>query len=275
MPVKQDPSGRRSVQAEAEVSGTPEQVWQAIATGPGISSWFVPTEMHPGGGSAPATTTSHFSADGSMDAVSAITEWDPPRRYVAESPAESPNAPAVATEWTVEARAGGTCIVRVVHSWFASSDEWDDQFEGHTHGWTGFFRILRLSLAHFAGQPSSAFQLMAFAPAPAPHAWKSLTGALGLSGAVAGEPIASASSAPRLSGHVERVGSDAFPEVLLRLDEPAPGVAHLFAMPMGGNVCLSIRIYLFGDRSPSAAMREEPAWRGWLDHQFPPSPVGE
>ncbi len=25
--------------------GTPEEVWQAIATGPGISSWFVPTEF--------------------------------------------------------------------------------------------------------------------------------------------------------------------------------------------------------------------------------------
>ena len=44
MPVKKDSSGRRYVQAEVEVPGTPEQVWQAIATGPGISSWFVPTE---------------------------------------------------------------------------------------------------------------------------------------------------------------------------------------------------------------------------------------
>ena len=45
MPVKVDASGRRSIQAEAEVPGTPEEVWQAIATGPGISSWFVPTEI--------------------------------------------------------------------------------------------------------------------------------------------------------------------------------------------------------------------------------------
>jgi hypothetical protein len=43
MSVKIDPSGRRSVQVEVEVPGTPEQVWQAIATGPGVSSWFVPT----------------------------------------------------------------------------------------------------------------------------------------------------------------------------------------------------------------------------------------
>jgi len=40
MSVKIEASGRRSVQVEVEVPGTPEQVWQAIATGPGISSWF-------------------------------------------------------------------------------------------------------------------------------------------------------------------------------------------------------------------------------------------
>ena len=25
--------------------GTPEEVWHAIATGPGITAWFVPTEV--------------------------------------------------------------------------------------------------------------------------------------------------------------------------------------------------------------------------------------
>jgi uncharacterized protein YndB with AHSA1/START domain len=45
MSVKKEASGRRSVQVEVEVPGTAEEVWQAIATGPGISSWFVPGEF--------------------------------------------------------------------------------------------------------------------------------------------------------------------------------------------------------------------------------------
>ena len=45
MSVKKEPSGRRSVQIEVELPGTPEEVWQAIATGPGISSWFVSAEF--------------------------------------------------------------------------------------------------------------------------------------------------------------------------------------------------------------------------------------
>ena len=56
MSVKQEANGRRSVQVEFEVPGTPEEVWQAIATGPGISSWFVPTEFEERDGKPVAVT---------------------------------------------------------------------------------------------------------------------------------------------------------------------------------------------------------------------------
>jgi hypothetical protein len=38
---RKKPPDRRSIQVEVEVPGTPEEVWQAIATGPGISAWEV------------------------------------------------------------------------------------------------------------------------------------------------------------------------------------------------------------------------------------------
>ena len=80
MPVHKDESGRRSVQAEVEVTGSPETVWQAIASGPGISSWFVPTtlEQRQGG-----STVSDFGPG--MESHATITAWDPPHRFVAES----------------------------------------------------------------------------------------------------------------------------------------------------------------------------------------------
>jgi uncharacterized protein YndB with AHSA1/START domain len=274
MPVKNDASGRRYVEAEAEVPGTPEQVWEAIATGPGISSWFVPTEIEEADDGRPMRSISHFGAGDSMDAVSTITAWDPPRRFVAESPGDGPNDPPVATEWIVEARAGGSCVVRVVHSWFASSDDWDNQFESHTHGWVAFFRILRLYLAHFAGQRSAAFQLMAFAPEPTAKAWAALTGPLGLSRAVEGERVTSSGGAPRLAGQAVRVGPPEYPECLLRLDEPTSGLAHLFAMPMGGSICVSVRVFFYGEQAPAVTTREEPAWRAWLDAQFQTGTVG-
>ena len=42
MSVQKDDFGKRWIQVEVEVPGTPEEVWEAIATGPGISSWFMP-----------------------------------------------------------------------------------------------------------------------------------------------------------------------------------------------------------------------------------------
>ena len=268
MPVRKDPSGRRYVQAEIEVPGTPEEVWKAIATGPGISSWFVPTEFETDQGGTPVKVVSHFAPDASMDSVATVTEWEPPRRFVAESPGEGPNDPSVATEWIVEARSGGTCAVRVVHSWFASTDDWDNQFEGHMHGWAAFFRILRLYLASFPGQPCSAFQLMAFTPEPAATAWATLTDPLGASNASEGQHVKSLAGAPNLSGVVERVGAPEYPELLLRLDEPAPGIAHFFAMPMGGTICVPVRLYLFGDRAATVAAREEPRWQAWIAEKF-------
>src|SRR6266851_258692 len=107
MSMKKEENGRRSVQIEVEVPGTPEEVWQAIATGPGVSSWFVPTDVEEREG---GTVTAHFGPG--MDSRGTVTGWDPPRRFAAESQGLGPGAPPLATEWTVEARAGGVCVVR-------------------------------------------------------------------------------------------------------------------------------------------------------------------
>lgn len=273
MSVKIEESGRRSVQVEVEVPGTPEQVWQAIATGPGVTAWFVPTEVEEDAGGTPVKVVSHFGPG--MDSISTVTAWDPPRRFAADSGDLGPNAPAVATEWIVEARSGGTCVVRVVHSLFASGDEWDNQLASWEGGWPGFFRILRLYLAHFAGQSCSALQLMGLAPEPRSEAWAALAGPLGLAGATLGERRSSPDGAPPIAGVVEGTGEGEYPEeLLLRIDEPAPGLAHLFAMSMGGQVYISVRFYLYGDQAPAAAARAEPVWQAWLSERFAPAGEG-
>lgn len=259
MPVRKDPSGQRSVEAEVEVPGTPEEVWAAIATGPGMSSWFVPSTSDERVGGA---ATNNFGPG--MESVASIKKWNPPHSFVAET-TEGPGT--VATEWIVEARAGGTCVVRVVHRWFSSSDDWDNQFEGHTYGWLAFFRILRLYLAHFQGQRCSAFQVAAFSKAPMPELWRTLMKSLAIPD---DRPqVLPTPAAPVLAGIVEKRGDDAHPELLLRLDQPAAGIAHMFAMPMGGQVILSIRLYLYGDAGAAAVAGAERAWTKWLAETFP------
>ena len=264
MSVKKDASGRRSVQVEVEVPGTPEQVWQAIATGPGVSSWFVPTEGEERVG---GTVTAHFGPG--MDSVATVTAWEPPRRFAAESGGLGPGAPALATEWTVEARSGGTCIVRVVHSLFASTGDWDDQLESVESGWPAFFRILRLYLTHFRGERCSTFQVMGFAPGTEAHVWDGLTGSLGLSGVTLGQKRKTSAGVPTLSGVVEGVREGNHPFALLLLDEPAPGAAFLNACAMGDQVLIAISFYLYGDRAAGAVSRDEPLWQAWMSEHFP------
>jgi uncharacterized protein YndB with AHSA1/START domain len=262
MSVKKDASGRRFVQAEVEVPGTPEEVWQAIATGPGVSSWFVPTEAREDG-----TVVSHFGPG--MDAVATQTAWDPPRRFAAEGEL-APNGPIMATEWIVEARSGGTCIVRVVHSLFASSDDWDEPLESIEAGWPDYFRILKLYLVHFRGQQCSNLQVTGFAAAPASKAWELLTGSLGLENAAPGERRSTSAGAPRLAGLVELIGQPGHPhQLLLRLEEPGPGIAHLFALSMCGQVCIVIRLYLYGSAPPDAVLQAEPRWQALMNQLFP------
>ena len=266
MSVKKEESGRRSVQLEFEVPGTPEQVWQAIATGPGISSWFVPTEVEEREGGA---ITFHLGPD--MDSSGSVTAWEPPSRFGYEERDWGPNAPPLATELFVEARSGGLCAVRLVHSLFASGDEWDDQLESFEAGWPPFFQVLRLVLTHFQGQPCSSLRVVGGGPEPESKAWEELAEALGVAGATEGQRRSTPASggAPLLSGVVEGKGDSKNPhEILLRLDEPAPGIALAGAYTWGGKVHVSISLYLFGDRAAVVAARDEPLWRAWVSEQF-------
>lgn len=257
MPLEKEPSGARSVETEVEVPGTPEQVWEAIATGSGISSWFVPTtcDQKVGG-----TTTSEFGPGMASEAT--ITEWRPPRMFAAEAQQEPGR---IGTEWHIEARDGGTCIVRVVHRWFAETDEWDDQFEGHMVGWQSFFRILRIYLEHFSGEASSGFALSHFRAAPGDEVWGALTESLGECSQ--GDSV----STPSGAATVEHSGDDRRTELLLRLERPA-GTVHVFPMDLGEQTLLSARAYLYGATADEAADAEE-RWNRWLEETLPGEPV--
>src|SRR5262245_25764628 len=256
MPVKKESSGQRSVEAEVEVPGTPEEVWAAIATGKGMSSWFVPSTSDERVG---GKIMNNFGPG--MESVGTIKAWNPPRSFVAETE-EEPGT--VATEWTVEARGSGTCIVRVVHRWFASTDDWDHQFEGHTYGWLAFFRVLKLYWTHFRGQPCFAFQRLATSKAPLPKVWRATTDSFAIS-----KEMPQALMTPSASGLVEGRRDDAHPELLLRLSGPPPGIAHLFAMSVGPQTLLSVRVYLYGNQAADAGEGAKQRWNSWLSQSFP------
>lgn len=270
MSVKKDPAGHRSVQVEVEVPGTPEEVWRAIASGPGISAWFVPTRSEERQGGEVICT---FGPG--MDCPATITAWEAPKRFVTEGDMGSPGSPKVATEWTVEARAGGMCVVRVVHSLFASTDDWDNQLKGLEEGWPTYFRILRMYLTSFKGMPSSLMQFVGFAAGPESAAWEKAGGDLGLLNLAEGQKWSTPPGLPRLAGAVEALGRASHKNtVLLRLDSPAPGAAYAGAFSCGGMIMVCLSVYLYGDKASSAVARDEPLWQKWMDERFPMPQMG-
>jgi uncharacterized protein YndB with AHSA1/START domain len=270
MSVKKEASGCRSVQVEVEVPGTPEEVWQAIATGPGISSWFVPTrsEEREGG-----QVVANFGPG--MDSPATITVWDAPRRFVAEGDLGMPGSPKVATEWIVEARAGGKCLVRVVHSLFATTDDWDNQLDGLEQGWPTYFRILRMYLERFKGMPCSAMQFVGFSTDSETKAWEKAGGELGLLKVAQGQKWSAPDGFPRMTGVVDSLGQGMHSNtVLLRLDTPAPGSAYIGAFSCAGMVMVCLSVYLYGDKAKAAVQRDEPTWQTWMGERFPMPQMG-
>jgi uncharacterized protein YndB with AHSA1/START domain len=265
MSVKREASGRRSVQVEVEVPGTPAEVWQAIATGPGISSWFVPAEFEERDGK-PVAVTLNFGPG--MESSSPVMVWDPPRMYATEAPGWAPGSPNIRDEWSVEAHGEGTCVVRVMHSLVASKDDWDKQLEGTEAGWPGFFRTLRLYLTHFRGQGSASMQWMAPAEGTEAEAWEALSSAVGIKGLSAGESWTAPAGVPALSGVVEHVTQSPY-NALLRLDKPGPGAAVLGAVNFGGQSMVTLNFYLYGDKAAATVARETPLWEAWVQERFP------
>ncbi|MCI0639381.1 MAG: SRPBCC domain-containing protein [Gemmataceae bacterium] len=277
MSVQHDLSGRRSVQLELEVPGTPEEVWRAIATGPGISSWFAPSRVEEREGGTVA-----FQLGPGMDSAGTVTAWQPPVLFAYEERDWMPKAPPLASEWTIEARAGGKCVIRLVHSLFASGDDWDNQLESFETGWQGFFRILRLYMTHFRGERCSSFRVMGEAHSSESETWQNVTGLLGLAGVGKGQPFAVGPSrstplhqgegswqAPPLAGSIEPTDSAHPHEVLLRLETPASGLASLGAYTWSGKVLVSFSFYYYGAGAATVVARDEPMWQAWMNAHFP------
>lgn len=265
MSVKKEPTGRRLIQLEVEVPGTPEEVWQALATGPGISSWFVPAELEEGEGK-PVALKLNFGPG--MESRSVVTAWDPPRKWATQSDGWVPGSPPIANEWSVEARGGGVCVVRIVQSLFASTDDWDNQLEGAEKGWPGFLRTLRLYLTHFRGQRSTTMKWMAPVAGTEAGAWETLTGALGLKDRSAGQRWAAPAGVPVISGVVEHLTQKPY-DALLRLDKPGPGIAAVGAFACSGQSMVALCFYLYGEHAAGTVARETPLWEGWFQKHFP------
>ncbi|GAB2924817.1 SRPBCC family protein [Streptomyces mayteni] len=239
------------IEQETTLPASPEQVWDAIATGPGIDSWFMGrNEVEPREGG----TTAMDIGGNREEAV--VTAYEPGKRLATRT-GTAEDGRFMAFEYLVEGRDGGSTVLRIVQSGVLG-DDWQDEYDALRRGWPFHLHTLREYLAHFPGR--TGVPVFAMAPSgerAAPQIRAALIRALSLPGQVAvgvrahAEPV----DLPALDGEVTWSDDE---RVAVRT---ADGLYSFHHFP---GVVLMFH-HLFGPtgQDPDGAAAEA-AWQRWL-----------
>jgi uncharacterized protein YndB with AHSA1/START domain len=162
----------RSHETIVEIAAPADAVWRGITEASEIVRWFAPqADVSPGEGGRIT-----LSWGPGMEGSSRITVWEPGRhlRLVEERPNGPRNCEAggvvqavddskpveVVLDYYLEAK-GGSTVLRLVHSGFGATSDWDGEFESTRYGWMMFLRNLRHAITRHPGTPCRQAMLMA------------------------------------------------------------------------------------------------------------------
>ncbi|MFC4590200.1 SRPBCC family protein [Sphaerisporangium corydalis] len=242
------------VRDEIALDATPEQVWEAISTGPGIDSWFMGrNEVEPREGGTATHTMMGYTQ------TSTVTAWEPSKRFAYQS-AENPDGTFMAFDYLIEGRAGASTVLRLVHSGFLG-DDWEAQYDALKKGDPQYMRKLAAYLKYFPGRHSTFNTLLPGPQVPdQERVWEAFKGVLGLTGTIA-------------AGDRVRLTVPGLPE--------AEGVVASTDYPSIPSVCTDDALYMFmhGYRDTVVveqhsfipgvdAEATDNAWKSWLATAF-------
>ncbi|MET7749174.1 SRPBCC domain-containing protein [Micromonospora sp. NPDC005367] len=240
------------LQKDIELAATPDQVWEAIATGPGLDSWFMGrSEVEPReGGRSSLTMAGHTE-------VATVIAWEPGKRF-ANRTVPGPDSSFLAMEYLIEGRDQGSTVLRLVQSGVLG-DNWETEYEAMKAGWDMYLGTLAAYLAHFpgrAGAPVAAFRPQAGTP---DQVWTAVAGAFGIAGPMEeGRRVRlTVDGLLPIDGVVDLVGLPTY--VGVRTDDALYRFLH--SGTDRGNV-LVLGHHLYGDQDPA---RAEQAWQAWAD----------
>lgn len=290
----------RHVVCRVPLPVAPEVVWDAVSTGEGISSWFVPCALEPqvGGrivqfadpGAPDPTTGPEAAAEAMLTAtVGEITAFTPPAGSAPglftyeerDWMGEGIPVPPWETSCQIDDDEGGSVLT--LRSGFAAAGGQlvDESVDGSLSGWAQALTVLAHRLTH---RPADGVVTVDAATDPVdagvPELWSRVIGKLI-------SPASGAGGSPgngtgRGTGMVARSGevggivaftSEA--SVTLILSAPVDGILELFAFPAGethedaaGKAALAVRVFEYveapgGDGRPLGAAAidgVEPSW---------------
>ncbi|HYU58121.1 MAG TPA: SRPBCC domain-containing protein [Actinomycetota bacterium] len=237
-----------------QVDATPEEVWEAIATGPGVDGWFMGrNEIEPREGG-----TIRTAMRGSVEEAT-VTAWEPPTRFASRTP-EGPDGAFHAFEYIVEGSEKGSTVVRWVHSGFLG-ENWETEYEGLSEGDPMYFDKLRVYLTYFRGRRATPVEVFGPQVPDRDKAWELLYGGLGLAGAPSlGDSVRlTPEGLPELVGVVDWLSRDFLG---VRTDDGIYRFMHISAF--GGPTGVGHHIFVDGLDQAEA----ERAWSSWLNAVF-------
>jgi uncharacterized protein YndB with AHSA1/START domain len=246
------------IEKDLEVGASPEQVWEAITTGPGLDSWFMgrnDVEPREGG-------TVRWSIGGYTE-ESTVTTWDPPTRFVNTGSA-SPDGVFHQFDYRIEERLGGSSAIRYVHSGMLGED-WEAEYDAMSEGDPMYLHKLVQYLTYFGGRFAMSVDAQGPQVPDRGHAMKGFRRGLGLSGGIAvGDRVLLTPEGPEAIDGVVDYDSPHFLGV--RSDDALYRFIHGF----DGTVMVGHHLFADGvDRQEA-----ERAWGSWLARLFEPSGGG-
>ncbi|MEU0568933.1 SRPBCC domain-containing protein [Nonomuraea sp. NPDC005983] len=230
---------------EATVEATPEEVWEAISTGPGIDSWFM-------GRNEVADGVVRTVFGGFALPESTVTASEPGSRF-AHTSGRADDGRFVAYEFLVEGRRRGSTVVRMVTSGFLPGDDWETEYEAMSNGLAMFFATLVEYLTHFAGRVATPVTEFSPKIEDWPDAWRRLRGELGQPSEGDRVRFAPAGLAP-IEGVVYFANAQA-------LGVRTPDALYRFLQGHDGSMVAAHHLF-------SGGGDQGRAWRAWLDQLF-------
>jgi uncharacterized protein YndB with AHSA1/START domain len=180
----------RTFTQEIPLDATPDQVWDAIATRPGLTAWFAPMDVAP--------DEHGRSADGD------VVRWEPGKAMTVRTPVAEDGSTS-SFEYLIEARDGGTSVLRFTQTGF-HSDDWESEYEATARGWGLYFHTLGQYLSNFSGRPATYIAAEGPESVAGRRAWLDLLSAIGLPGPVSPEEAGAVAPGQQVHFYVPGLG---------------------------------------------------------------------
>src|SRR2546428_794734 len=147
----------RDIELSVELDASPEDVFRAVTDGTEIAKWLAPEARvtAPEGGKKGSIWISWGEG---MSAEHEIEIFEAPKRIRHPSGQNGETKAPLYADWSIEAREGGKTTLRLVHSGFSASADWDDEYEAHKRGWTLMLQNLRQYFARHAHEPAEVLE---------------------------------------------------------------------------------------------------------------------